>query len=567
MNKPKVNLINVNLTKVNLKRLIVLGLFLSQPGCKFIEDTGTVEKPSEQPPATFEVTTDTSGATSGQINPDDPKGTVLPPPPPLVNPNPSIGPDAWKNDIGFLINAGDSYTQSQDLIFAFDDYNRFKMKISENSTCSGGVWEDIAAKKTIESARLNQILTYSVRFQDFELSESDCYKGSIIHDTEGPSILFTKYPNQILDPNTASELTVKIEDSLSTVKTATCQLSSEQLTIEKSCAGGNNSVQISALPEGKYTFIVQAEDILGNQNSARVEWTVVSTTRQLSQSIRVNDYKKVDILFVIDNSGSMAYEQKNMASRVSNFLSVIRGLDYQVAITTTDPRASVSWGDGQLLPFSPAVGSIIDSSIAEATAQDLIGKTLQRPETGSGSEQAIFATYRVIDRYANNEPNHRRLFREGAQFAVINISDEDESANGPKNDPESLINQIHDTFGGQKTFSFHSIITKPGDTQCKSTYGATYGERYAKLSNLTGGIIGSVCEQDYAAQVSGIAQGVRDLLKTMTLQCQPLTSGYSISIKKDGQSYAGTFRVDGVNLVFDSELSPGNYVVDYRCLK
>jgi hypothetical protein len=46
---------------------------------------------------------------------------------------------------------------------------------------------------------------------------------------------------------------------------------------------------------------------------------------------------KIDILFVVDNSGSMAQEQANLATNFPQFISVIEasGLDYRVAITTT----------------------------------------------------------------------------------------------------------------------------------------------------------------------------------------------------------------------------------------
>lgn len=547
------------------QKLIIVGFCIYQMGCNFLEDQGTVVH-SEAPQALgFEVTTDPSASSGAVANPDVPLvGSTNPNPSPIVS-NGGIQP--WTVDMGFQIEGGATLTNHQELVFDFDEYNRMRMKVSTNDTCTGGVWEDIASQKTIAVTHLNQILPFSVRYLDYDLSESACYKASIVQDSEGPEIIFAKYPNQSMEPSISAEITVNISDRLSSVKSATCELISEKQAIEKSCAGGSNSIQISPLPEGNYSFVVHAEDILGNQRTSQIQWSVVSTTRFLSQAIQVNDYKKVDILFVIDNSGSMAYEQKNMASRVANFLSVIRGLDYQVAVTTTDPRSSVFWGDGQLLSFSQNVGSILDIRTPESEAQILIGQTLQRSETGSSSEQAINATFRVIDRYINNEAKQRQLFREGAQFAVINISDEDESANGPKNDPEALVKHVHDTFGGQKTFSFHSIITKPGDVGCKMTYGATYGERYKKLSDLTGGVIGSVCEMDYAAQVSGIAQGVRNLLKTMSLQCQPITAGFNIGLKKDGQLFSGSYRVDGVNLVFDQELAPGNYQVDYHCLK
>lgn len=545
---------------------IQIMLLLSfQFGCKLIEDSKTDTQLEGSSTPSFEVVTESSPPEAA--NPDATIGS--PPPEGIQPPNPNPGTESASAGGMLRINGGALATSNPELSFELQDYGILEMKISSNPNCEGGIWEEVASQKTWVTSAINQELNFSVTYLDYEDAQTECFTAKIIHDAEAPEILFTKYPSQSVEINSPLELKIKINDRLTSVKTAQCRLLVNNELLEKPCGAGENTIQFSALPEGHYVFSVLAEDILGNRSESKVNWDIVSTTRHLSQVVQVNDYKKVDILFVIDNSGSMAYEQRNMATRVQNFLSVIRGLDYQIGVTTTDPRSSVSWGDGQLLAFSPSTSPfyVIESSFPEAEAQALIGQTLQRKEVGSGSEQAIYATYRAVDRFIDHQSNHRQLFREGAQFAVIAISDEDESANGPKNDPEKLIEHIHDTFGGQKMFSFHSIITKPGDQHCKSTYGATYGERYQRLSELTGGIVGSVCEMDYAEQVRGIAEGVRNLLKTLTLQCEPLTNEHAVTILKDSLAYPGSFRIDGVNLVFAEELPPGNYQMDYHCLK
>jgi hypothetical protein len=47
--------------------------------------------------------------------------------------------------------------------------------------------------------------------------------------------------------------------------------------------------------------------------------------------------QKIDVLFVIDNSGSMGQEQANLIANFPGFISVLdaSGLDYRVAVTTT----------------------------------------------------------------------------------------------------------------------------------------------------------------------------------------------------------------------------------------
>ncbi|MCK6598726.1 MAG: hypothetical protein L6Q37_10210, partial [Bdellovibrionaceae bacterium] len=88
-----------------------------------------------------------------------------------------------------------------------------------------------------------------------------------------------------------------------------------------------------------------------------------------------NDYRKIDILFVIDNSGSMEYEQKSMAQRTSQFLTLLHGLDFQIAITTTDPR-NINLGDGRLVPIKrDSGGYIIDSNQEITSAQTQLSQT------------------------------------------------------------------------------------------------------------------------------------------------------------------------------------------------
>jgi hypothetical protein len=165
--------------------------------------------------------------------------------------------------------------------------------------------------------------------------------------------------------------------------------------------------------------------------------------------------------------------------------------------------------------------------------------------------------------------NSLNFFRPSAQFAVLVISDEDESANGPKNNPYNLLKLISTSFNGNKSFVFHSIITRPDDTTCKSTNGKTYGKNYAAFSNLTGGVIGDVCASDYTSQVESIAHGVRNTLKTLTLNCLPVIDDtHKITVLKDGAAFTSmNSSLNGLNLVFDDVLPIGNYEITYSCVK
>ncbi|MFN9065653.1 MAG: hypothetical protein ACK5V3_00375, partial [Bdellovibrionales bacterium] len=479
------------------------------------EDKGTVEvgtPPGTEadftvnPPPDSPVIPGSGGSGGGPIvsDPDSPS-------------NDDEGTPTDEPEFSFTINNGAPYVlvDSVQLQFStiFTSFNR--IKVSYNDNCSGGIFEPLVPTMTTTNFVRNSRVSFSVIFRDVDGIQTNCFSASIIHDNKGPDILFSKYPLQSIEQGQTGEIQFSVTD-VSPIAEVKCKLNS----IERSCLPGQNLVSLSQMPEGSYTFTVDAKDIHGFTSTKSVQWEVVSRARFLSQSILIKEEKKVDVLIVIDNSGSMSFEQKNMSVRVRNMLAILRGFDYRIAVTTTDPNTTRTssgktyYGDGDLIPIHGQNGARwVDSTLDEQVAQQALGLTLQRSEVGSGSEQGIKATYRFIERATTPGNALSTFFREGANFATLVISDEDESANTDKNDPEKLLALISSKFSQQKAYSFHSIITKPGDTACYNGEGATYGHRYKRISDLTGGVIGSVCESDYAAQVQGIATSIRDLIK------------------------------------------------------
>lgn len=479
---------------------------------------------------------------------------------------PPVNPPDTSSLYSFRINQGQTLTKSETL--QLDFYSLIEMnylKISYGSTCATGTWVPYVNSQTLVSAQKNQIVEISVQYRDLDNRMSPCLTQKIMIDQVGPDILFKKYPLQVVEQGQNVELIFEVTDNLSGVASVSCTFQGAT----KTCYKGTNTINIPSIAEGDYSLKVDASDNLGNSSSKAVNFKVTSTYRMMSQKATVREANTVDVLFVMDNSGSMAYEQKSMGSRVANFLQVLRGLDYQIAVTTTDPRSSVAFGDGQLVPMKGLTNEyMITSSMNENTAKTILSNTLQRTETGDASEQGINAATRTVERaLADRTSRYGKFIRDSAQLAVVVISDEDESANKAKNDPNFILNLVRENYTG-KSFTFHSIIARPGDTACLKGEGATAGTRYAEFSKLTGGVIGDVCAMDYAAQVNGIAEGVRKTLKTITLACAPVIDAtHTVVVLKDGAAYSGTNSISGLNLVFNDMLPAGSYEVLYTCLK
>lgn len=526
----------------NLGLITVLLAGLMLTGC--LSDNGSTEVPSTG------------------LNNEDFSVITDPNPPPSDNSGGVVTPPGSEIE-GFDLNKGAVLTASTALqLDFFPPFAAAYISISEDEKCSSTAWRDYDDSAVYNSVKKNQLVPISVKYRDDDGRSSPCYVRSIYIDQIGPNIVFAKYPTAPVEEGADVEIIFNVTDDGAGVDTVECKFAG----ISKACGAGTNKVIIPKMAAGDYTLSVAAKDKLGFSSSGSISFKVTSLYKSMVHNVKVNEYNKVDILFVIDNSGSMEYEQKSMASRVRNFLDVVKGLDWQIAVTTTDP-SNKTYGDGRLVTMKGLTNTfILNSSMSDATARDVLSNTLQRTETGSGSEQGIYAAYRAVERSV--EGTNSNFIRSDAQLAVVLISDEDESANGVKNDPANFVKYIQTQFNGQKAMSYHSVITRPGDEACLNGEGYSYGHRFAAMAQMTGGVIGDVCAADYSAQVQGIAEGVRNTLKSITLSCTPVVdSSRAVVVKKDGVVYTGSRQIQGLNVVFDQMLPAGNYEVNYTCLK
>lgn len=310
----------------------------------------------------------------------------------------------------------------------------------------------------------------------------------------------------------------------------------------------------------------------------------------LTDTVTVNSItnKKMDILIVIDNSGSMKYEQSEMANRFSGFLAGLQGLDWQIGITTTDVvNTDKEFSDGKLLAFSNSSYVLTSQMDIELTKQ-LFAATIQRPlGEGSAYEQGIKATYRAIERAldptstASNIPNGA-LFRADANLAVVFVSDANETPLdgnfGVKNNPNNLLALIKDNWPN-KIAAFHSIVVKTNDSEClanKLSFNGivnsneSYGKYYEYISNETLGIIGNVCEADYSSQLKVMGLNIREKVMSIDLKCAPVDSDkdgkINFSLKDSAGNLVSGVTISGSKAVLSTPLEVGTYSVVYSCV-
>lgn len=420
--------------------------------------------------------------------------------------------------------------------------------------------------------------TFSVRAEDEagNLSQPIAHTWNV--DLTPPDIVFVKKPIDHKNDRT-SVFNLNIEDKLSGFEKAWCGLKGHL----QECAK-NQKLEYKIEQPGLYEFEVVAMDKVGNKSSLSHTWQIFDKYKSINQLVEINAQSfDVDILFVVDNSDSMAEEQRNMADRIDNFISKIEDLNWHIAVTSTDPREEapigncdigleqfcehekLEHGDGGFVKFGNNQ-RILTPDVLQA--QKLLGNAIQLGTGGSSSEEGIRATYRVIEKsQSSTNPSHQQFFRANAALAVILISDEDESDNEFKNKPHNLFQLVKDNWP-QKSFKFHSMINLKQFNCINNDLG--FGKEYEKMSHLTEGIIGSVCQDNYSEDLSSIGSEVRKQVSFVDLKCLPQdknndgTPDLEVELE-DGQSVP-SFKIEGLKVIFDNPLPAGKHVLKYVCL-
>lgn len=208
--------------------------------------------------------------------------------------------------------------------------------------------------------------------------------------------------------------------------------------------------------------------------------------------VRLAPNTRADILWVLDNSCSMAEEQDNLASNLNTFYDrlIEYGSDFHIGVVTTDADSTAT--DGVLLDMAgynyltPAV----------PYADELFRMQVRVGTVGSGEEKGLQATFSAL---AQGTPFLQQanagFLRDDAALHVIVISDEEDSSTVSPNELATFLNAMKPN--PETDVTFNSIVG-PSPSGCRNaSTDAVAGARYSDTTLLVGGIERSICEPDW----------------------------------------------------------------------
>lgn len=275
---------------------------------------------------------------------------------------------------------------------------------------------------------------------------------------------------------------------------------------------------------------------------------------------------KIDILWVIDNSGSMDTSQQNLSQNFPSFISGFssRGLDFHMGVVATDTfialpsmtsiynglpsnnylksQPQANWAglrDGGYISGSLThSGFFILDSLTPNINSVFVTNAMQGI-SGLGDERPLQSM-----RVALESPLNAGLVRPNSYLAVISLTDEDDFSHdgtayleNQYSNPAlhtidsyvATLESVTQTTLSQHRFAFHSIAIQ--DTTCRNQLGSgrKIGVRVNAMADATAGTKLSLCG-DFATQLSLLANNIIELAHQFYLSTVPIESTISVSV-------------------------------------
>ncbi len=241
----------------------------------------------------------------------------------------------------------------------------------------------------------------------------------------------------------------------------------------------------------------------------------ISVQDSFTQS--ASSLQKLDILWVVDDSGSMRQEQENLGRNFNSFIEEFStlGIDFKMSITTTDTRSNY---DGK--PVENSLEKLTSDALAQDRTDFLqnFNSMVQVGTRGWGYEKGLKASESFVTKHAAEN------FREDAYFVVIYVSDEEDQSEKSVSEYLEGISSWKTNPGLVKTYS---IVNTAGTGHYTSGY-----QRYKEMSDLTGGYIADI-NADFYTTLLKMGGDIAKLTKSFPLSQTPFDAS-AIKVLVDG---------------------------------
>jgi hypothetical protein len=249
--------------------------------------------------------------------------------------------------------------------------------------------------------------------------------------------------------------------------------------------------------------------------------------------------KKLDIVWIIDNSGSMSDEQADLGTNFSAFIDefITKDVDFKMAITTTDTSSSTK--KGQMVSGSDTKLTSAKAQANETQFKADFKSLVKVGISGSGYEKGLEASEGFMSKYSAT------WVRPDAYLAVVVLSDEEDQSSKTVEFYTDKLKSYKNEAGLVKVYTIADVM------KTNSGSGITTGaDRYIEASNRTAGVVANI-RDDFHQSLSAMGDSIINLLDSFALGSDPVAG--SLKVYVNGvQSSDYTFDAVSRSIKFDA---------------
>ena len=336
-----------------------------------------------------------------------------------------------------------------------------------------------------------------------------------------------------------------------------CNIALEACTVEfklksvppiPACVGDGGGIVLTQATPIKIQLVYAPQDTSKDGCSLIIESNDLDTpalTVPLSGSGTYDDHQQdkfvqlsgqmVDVLFVVDNSGSMSDEQGSLSSNFGSFVgsASLWDTEYHIGVITTDMEE----GNAMAAKLCGGLGGCKAENprfVTNGNVDDF-KKNVKVGDFGSGTEQGLVAAQTALSLpltgVQGDPPKtctadadcgapakcitsvlspgkkicggwNAEFLREDATLEIVFVSDEEDQSAAALSFYIDFFKSIKG-FANENLFHAHAIVGDAGG--CDGAGGsAAAGDRYAEVAKQTGGKFHSICDSNWAQKLQDI---------------------------------------------------------------
>lgn len=296
----------------------------------------------------------------------------------------------------------------------------------------------------------------------------------------------------------------------------------------------------------------------GGSNDEEEEEVIVGPVLEDRQDLFTQAQEKrskVDILWVIDDSGSMADEQAALAYNFDAFITgfLNENVDFKMGITTTD---GTSRGDGKWAINYKHLTREQANKDESKFLRDF-KRSVQVGTRGSAKEMGLQTAKRFLERYDKRIPDPFQ--REDAYLIVVILSDEEDQSQKSTAEYVEFLKAQKANESLVKVYSIVAVKKTPYQWE-------TVGNRYMQVSDETNGVSHHIKDNFYHI-LKGMGSSIVELTRSFALSATPYNNEMIVKVNGEVVTSGWSYQEETKSISFLEDQTPAagsSITVEYK---